>query len=146
VEAVIFVGLQASGKSSFYQERFFATHVRISLDLLRTRYRERLFLSACLETQQPLVVDNTNPTRAERAKYIRAAKDAGYAVVGYYFCSQAAACLARNETRAAPVPEVGIWGTAGRLERPAIDEGFDELWYVRLTDGGFVVEEWRDEV
>ena len=41
MEAIVFIGLQASGKSSFYKERFFSTHVRISLDLLRTRNRER---------------------------------------------------------------------------------------------------------
>lgn len=33
MEAVIFIGLQASGKSSFYKERFFSTHVWINLDL-----------------------------------------------------------------------------------------------------------------
>jgi len=37
MEAVIFVGLQAAGKSTFYRERFFDTHVRINLDMLRTR-------------------------------------------------------------------------------------------------------------
>jgi predicted kinase len=41
MEAVIFVGIQASGKSTFYCQRFFATHMRISLDMLRTRRRER---------------------------------------------------------------------------------------------------------
>jgi hypothetical protein len=30
MEAVIFVGIQASGKSMFCQQRFFATHVRVS--------------------------------------------------------------------------------------------------------------------
>ena len=77
MEAVIFCGIQAAGKSSFYRERFFRTHVRISLDLLRTRHRERLFLNTCLESGQRFVVDNTNPTRAERAVYIAAAKAKG---------------------------------------------------------------------
>ena len=44
MEAVVFVGLQGSGKSSFFRERFFATHVRVSLDLLRTRNRENRIL------------------------------------------------------------------------------------------------------
>ena len=48
MEAIVFVGIQASGKSTFYRERFFATHVRISLDLLRTRHREGRFLQTCL--------------------------------------------------------------------------------------------------
>ena len=77
MEAVIFVGLQGAGKSTFYRERFFATHLRINLDMLKTRHREGRFLQACIETRQPFVVDNTNPTRAERQVYIEAAKQAG---------------------------------------------------------------------
>ena len=146
MEAVVFIGLQASGKSSFYMERFFSSHVRISLDLLRTRNRERRLLTACLETQQPFVIDNTNPTREGRAKYIDAAKTAKYSVVGYYFRSKADDCLARNQNRTAPVPDVGILSTAKKLELPTMEEGFDTLNYVRLTDSGFVVEEWNDEV
>ncbi len=100
MEAVIFVGLQASGKSSFYQARFFDTHVRISLDLLRTRNREQRLVQVCLETRQPFVVDNTNPTPAARARYIGPAQAAGFAVVGYYFPTTVAECLARNQARA----------------------------------------------
>ena len=146
MEAVVFVGLQASGKSSFYKERFFSTHVRISLDLLRTRNREQRLLTLCLETQQPFVIDNTNPTREERAKYIDAAKSAKYSVVGYYFRSKAEECLARNRLRMDRVPDVGLLSTAKILQLPAWEEGFDELKYVRLTKAGFVVEEWTDEV
>lgn len=146
MEAVVFVGLQASGKSSFYKERFFATHVRISLDLLRTRNRERRLLALCLETQQPFVIDNTNPTREERAKYIDAAMSAKYAVVGYYFRSKAEECLIRNQQRTDRVPDVGLPSTARKLELPTWEEGFDTLKYVRLTEAGFVVEEWTDEV
>ena len=146
VEAVLFIGLQASGKSSFFRERFFATHVRISLDLLRTRNRERRLLGVCLETQQPFVIDNTNPTREDRARYIAAAKSARFSVAGYYFRSQVSECLTRNQQRREPVPDVGILSTASKLERPALEEGFDHLRYVRLTESGFVVEEWNDEV
>ncbi len=146
MEAVIFIGLQASGKSSFYKERYFSTHVRISLDLLKTRNRERQFLAACLETQQPFVIDNTNPSCADRAKYIEAAKNAKYSIVGYYFRSKVQDCLERNETRVVRVPEVGILSTAKKLELPSMDEGFENLRYVRLTESGFVVEEWNNDV
>ena len=70
MEAVILIGIQGAGKSTFYRERFFDTHVRVSLDMLKTRHRERALLEACLATGQPLVVDNTNVTAAERARYI----------------------------------------------------------------------------
>ena len=142
MEAIIFVGLQASGKSSFYRERFFSTHVRISLDLLRTRHRERRMLSLCLETQQPFVVDNTNPTREDRRRYIEAARSAGFEIVGYYFSGRVAECLLRNRQRAQPVPDVGLLATARKLQIPSMDEGFNSLNYVRLEASGFVIEDW----
>jgi predicted kinase len=148
MEAVIFCGIQATGKSSFFRERFFHSHIRINLDMLRTRHREGLLLRACLEGKQRFVVDNTNPSVADRAPYIAAARAAGFRVVGYYFASHAAEALRRNQARAESerVPDAGLLGTHKRLELPRRDEGFDELYYVRLTDGGFVVEEFCDEI
>ncbi len=148
MEAVLFIGIQGSGKSSFFKERFFTTHLRISLDLLKTRNREKRLLEVCLETDQRFVIDNTNSVRAERAKYIEAAKAARFQVVGYYFQSEIESCLRRNAGRpeAERVPDVAIYSTAKKLELPNWKEGFDKLYYVRLEDGRFVVEEWRDEV
>ena len=74
MEAIIFCGIQASGKTTFYKENFFKTHVRISLDLLNTRRKEDIFLRTCLQTQQRFVIDNTNPTKKERLPYIEKAK------------------------------------------------------------------------
>jgi predicted kinase len=147
MEAVVFVGLQASGKSTFHRERFANTHLRINLDMLKTRHREDIILKACIESKQPFVVDNTNPTPEERAKYIAAAKGGGFRVVGYYFRSSISECVARNAARGETVPERGIRGTHGRLVIPSRAEGFDELFYVATTDdGGFTVQEWQDEV
>lgn len=148
MEAVVLCGIQATGKSSFCRERFFATHVRLNLDMLRTRSREQTLLQACLEAKQPFVVDNTNPSREERGRYIEVARAAGFRVVGYYFESRVADALSRNAGRPDKqrVPDAGIKGTAARLEIPAKSEGFDELFYVRLTSAGFEVMEWRDEV
>lgn len=149
VEAVILMGVQASGKSTFCRERFFDTHVRINLDMLKTRRREHRLLQACLETRQPFVVDNTNPTREDRRRYIEAARAARFRVIGYYLQSRSADCLARNEQRPEPqrIPVAGLLGTFSRLELPSIDEGFDELYYVKIAaNSRFVVEEWGDEV
>ncbi|GAB2951425.1 hypothetical protein GCM10027048_15510 [Hymenobacter coalescens] len=148
MQAIIFCGIQATGKSTFYKERFFNSHVRISLDLLRTRHREARLLQLCLETQARFAVDNTNPSAAERARYIAPARAAGYEVVGYYFQSVPRAALERNRQRPAAeqVPAVGLFGTAGRLELPTWAEGFDQLYYVRIAaGGGFVVEPWQGE-
>src|SRR5215217_4216219 len=145
MHAVIFCGMQATGKSSFYRERFFRTHVRLSLDLLRTRHREGLLLQACLVARQPFVIDNTNPTRQDRARYVEPARAAGFRVTGYYFDSSVEAALRRNAARAPSerVPIAGIRGTHKRLEPPNPDEGFDELFLVTIGESGeFVVREW----
>ncbi len=149
MQAIVFSGIQATGKSSFYRERFFHTHVRINLDMLRTRHRERVLLRACLEALQPFVVDNTNLTREERAVYIAAARAAGFAVAGYYFQSKVDDALRRNAARPAAerIPERGVRGSFAQLQVPGRDEGFDSLSYVTMVaGGGFAVEEWRDEV
>ncbi|MDB5290678.1 MAG: hypothetical protein JWL69_1919 [Phycisphaerales bacterium] len=147
MEAVIFCGVQGSGKSSFFRERFFDTHLRLNLDMLRTRHRENLLLRACLEAKQPFVVDNTNPTARERAKYIAAASDARFKVIGYYFSSKPAELLARNSLRpeGARVPDLALLGTYKRLEIPRKEEGFDELYYVRIEGTAFIVEPWREQ-
>jgi predicted kinase len=149
MQAILFVGIQAAGKSTFYQRRFFTTHLRLNLDMLKTRYRERLLLHACLEAKQPFVVDNTNPTRAERAVYISAAKAAGFHVIGYYFQIKIDDAIARNAQRSgkARIPVKGVLGTYKRLELPSYDEGFDQLFYVTINEANeFVVQEWSDEV
>jgi predicted kinase len=144
LEAVIFVGIQASGKSSFYRERFFDTHLRINLDILKTRRREHILLRACFEAKQPFVVDNTNSSAEERARYIAPARSAGFRIVGYYFDASIKEVLARNNERTGEdrIPEKGIFGTKKRLRVPGLEEGFDLLYRVRIDEEGrFVVEE-----
>lgn len=143
MEAVIFAGIQASGKSTFYRERFFDTHVRINLDMLKTRNRERILLEACIAAGQRFVVDNTNATASERARYIAPARAAGFRIVGYFFEPDPHASVRRNESSPRQVPPRGIFGTLKRLELLAPAEGFDELHRVRITALGFVVEAWN---
>ena len=147
MEGVIFVGIQASGKSTFYRERFFDTHLRINLDMLKTRNREQILLRACIEAKQPFVIDNTNPSAEERARYIRPARSAGFRVLGYYFDVQIKEALTRNKERMGKdhIPEKGIFGTKKRLRVPDLEEGFDLLYRVRIDEEGrFVVEEWLE--
>lgn len=149
MEAVIFIGIQGSGKSSFYSERFFHTHVRINSDMLKTAHRLRVLFNACLDAHQSFVLDNTNVTREVRAQFIAQAKAAGFRVVGYYFRSDIASALARNSERAnaARIPDRGVLGTYKKLEIPERTEGFDALYYVQIDqDRKFQVEEWADEV
>ncbi len=105
--------------------------------MLRTRRRETLLLRACIEMQQHFVVDNTNPTIAERARYIEPARLARFRLVGYYFDPDVSACIARNRQRTGRehVPPKAIVGTAKRLQPPTLAEGFDILYSVIVDPG-----------
>src|SRR5215217_8106715 len=107
MEAVIFVGIQGAGKSTFYKQRFVDTHIRLNLDMLRTRFRENLLFEACLEAKQKFVVDNTNLSRTERERYIVRTKIYGFKIVGYYFQTNLAKAIERNNRREgkAKIPE-----------------------------------------
>ncbi|QHS59767.1 AAA family ATPase [Chitinophaga agri] len=148
MEAIIFCGIQATGKTGFYVAHFLQTHVRISLDLLKSRYREDLFLEACVKGSQPFVVDNTNPSKAEREKYISLAKQHKFRVKGYYFRSSLTDALERNNQRAgkALIPKIGVLNTYKKLEIPVMEEGFDELHYVELEENGFTIKTWDHEI
>src|SRR4051795_892820 len=108
MQAVILCGVQGSGKTTLYRDRFLETHARVSLDLLRTRAREAAFLRLCLETRMPFAVDNTNATAAERARYLGPAREAGFAVLGYLVEVDFALAHARNATRGRRVPDAGM--------------------------------------
>lgn len=148
MNGVIFIGLQASGKSSFYLNNFYKSHLRLNMDMLRTRHRENILFNACLESKQPVVIDNTNPTKAEREKYINGLKEHRFEVIGYYFSSNLTECIQRNASRKGKerIPDVGLKGTYNKLELPEYTEGFDKLYYVTMKNGDFTVEEWKDEV
>lgn len=145
MEAIILVGIPAAGKTTFYRERFFDTHVRISLDMLRTRGRERALMAACLAAQQPFAVDNTNVLAADRAAYLAAAKKAGFRTTAYYFQTDLRAAIARNGKRgnkkALPVP--AVIRSFKRMQVPTKEEGFDALYNVTLNaENQFTVEPW----
>lgn len=141
VECVIFVGLQGSGKSAFFKAEFADTHVRINRDMLKTKTREAQFFELCLTTRQRCVIDNTNATPDERARFIVRAKEHGFRVVGYYFDVAPREALARNNARPEDqrVPPVGIFATAKRMRMPERSEGFDALFWVKPAEGRFEV-------
>ena len=145
----MFIGIQGAGKSEFYKQHFYKTHIRLNLDMLKTRYREQLLVEACLQAKQPLVIDNTNPTAEDRQRYIDPAKIHGFRVIGYYFRSSLSECMARNRQREgkACVPAPAIAATHKKLQLPRYEEGFDRLYYVYIDGNGtFVVEEYQDEI
>lgn len=144
MDAVVLIGIQGSGKSTFAQEHFGASHVRISRDVVKTAHRERILQYSCLSVGQPFVADNTHPEPKSRAPVIAAARAAGFRVSAYYFEPQVEVALARNQARIgkARVPDVAITATAARLVPPTIEEGFDSVFYVTSSgERTFVITE-----
>ncbi|WP_068619399.1 AAA family ATPase [Paenibacillus tuaregi] len=143
MECIIFTGIQASGKSTFYKEHFFKTHMRINLDMLKTRNRENIFLEAALLAKQPFVIDNTNPAITDRQKYIEAARKHKFRIIGYYFEPDFELSMERNDHRSGKerVAEAGIKSTLKKLVAPTYLEGFDELYVVRERNGSFEISE-----
>ena len=144
-ELVIFTGVQASGKTSFYRERFATSHIHVSKDAwpnLRNKDdRQRRLVTEHLRAGRSVVVDNTNPTPVERVPLIEIARVHGARVISYLFVTTVPDALRRNATREgrARISEVGIFTVAKRLVVPGDGEGFDRRFEVRLTDSGFVV-------
>jgi hypothetical protein len=93
--------------------------------------------------KQPFVVDNTNPTALDRARYLEPARSARFRLVAYYFQPDVQGSRTRNDLRTgkARVPVGAIYGTASRLQPPTWEEGFDAIYDVWVVAGGFRVEE-----
>ena len=145
-DMIIFIGIPASGKTTFYQQNFAATHTHISLDILHTRRQENKILEETLTSGKSCVIDNTDVSAEERKKYIEAGKRHGYKVIGYYFRSSIDECRIRNDQRQGKkkVPEIALRNKIAPLERPSKQEGFDELFYVKIENNNFAVSQFQE--
>ncbi|MEE3312713.1 MAG: ATP-binding protein [Treponema sp.] len=153
MEMILLVGLPGSGKSTYYKEHFFNTHLRISNDLLRTKNRSARLLDFCFETKMSFVVDNTNTTKEVRNRFIQACdvtalkQNEPIKKICYFFNCDSKICLERNEKRTGKdrVPKQAIFFKAREFEVPSLEEGFDELNIVDLNGKIISTEYWSVE-
>lgn len=145
-EVAILIGLQASGKTTFYRQLLAGTHEHVSKDNFpnarRPQARQLRLINAALAAGRDVAVDNTNPSAQEWQPIITEARAGGARVVGYWFPPDVELSVARNATRAGKtrVPDVGLYATVKRLRRPSTADGFDALFTVRADGrGGFTV-------
>jgi predicted kinase len=148
----ILIGLQASGKTTFYQQALAPEYVHVSKDnwpnARRRQERQMRLVEEALAAGLNVAVDNTNPTPEEWRPLAEVARRHGAKVVGYWFPPDVGGSLRRNATRTGRkrVPDVGIFATKKRLRRPRRSDGFDELYEVRIDgEGGFHVRPLEDE-
>ena len=142
----VMMGIPASGKSTFCRTQL-PEYERINLDELHTRRKEGIALAEAIERGRDIVIDNTNPAVSDREKYLRIAKENRYTVTGYFMQSRVQDCIGRNSERQgkARISNKAIAAISNKLEMPSYEEGFDNLFYVSMTDDGFRVEKWESE-
>ncbi|MBH5333942.1 ATP-binding protein [Streptomyces pactum] len=147
VEVAVLVGLQASGKSTFYERCLSGRYALVSKDLFprsaRNRQRRQMRLVAeHLAAGRPVAVDNTNPSPREWAPLLELAHAHGAVATAYWFPPDPAGSLRRNAARTGRdrVPDVGVLATLRQLRAPSPADGFDAVRTVRFDGrGGFTV-------
>ena len=144
-QAIILIGIQASGKTTFCQRYLQSgSHTHISMDDVGIRNREQEMLMQCINDDKSFVIDNTNPEVADRKRYISLAKAQGYEIVGIFFQSKIRDCIKRNKLRGMKVPAKAIASTSNRLQLPTFEEGFDMLLFARINEEGFDIQQWKN--
>lgn len=139
-EIVIFVGLPASGKTTFYHRHFAESHQLVSKDIMPRSAskdkRQREEIEAALSAGLSVVVDNTNPTVAAREPLVALGRRFGARVVAIEFLATTRESIVLNRHRlgAARVPQVAIFTAAKKYQRPTMEEGFDEIRTVRPVE------------
>ena len=144
--AFLFVGIQGSGKTTFYNERFRHLGYRyISMDEIHNRNKEWTLFEEAVEAGENIVVDNTNVTRAERARYLDLLKHYGYhRIFCYFFQSRVRDCIERNHLRGTTVPDKAIAATSNRMELPSKSEGFTDMIYVKVEPPKFETSPYNE--
>jgi len=152
MELVILMGLQASGKSTFFRSYLAATHVLVSKDLLRNNKnksrRQIQLIENALQAGHSVAVDNTNPEVLDRKPLIDIGRTYNAQIIGYYFESIVSDCLARNQKRSgkSQVPDIAIYATIKKMVLPSYAEGFERLFWVRIVENfTFEVKTWPAE-
>ncbi|MER6026181.1 ATP-binding protein [Streptomyces sp. NPDC001851] len=146
-DVAVLVGLQASGKSTFYAQWLSDRYVLVSKDLFprgarNKQLRQLRLLAEHLAAERAVAVDNTNPSPQEWAPLVEVAHTHGATVTAYWFPPDPAGSLRRNAGREGRerVPDVGVLATMKRLRKPSRADGFDQVWEVRFDGrGGFEV-------
>ncbi|WP_244205545.1 ATP-binding protein [Streptomyces bobili] len=149
VDVAVLVGLQASGKSTFYAQRLSGRYALVSKDLFprgakNKQRRQTRLVEDHLAAGRSVAVDNTNPSPQEWGPLVEAAHARGATVTAYWFPPDVAGSLRRNAAREgrARVPDIGVLATLKRLREPSPADGFDAVREVSLDGrGGFEISD-----
>lgn len=138
-EVIIFVGLPASGKSTFARKHFVpAGYVHVNQDTLKTKEKCFKAASEAVAAGKSVVIDNTNPEPATRAAYIELAKAKGIPVRCFHFQTPEELThhlnLYREKVHGVPhVPGVAYNTCKKKMVEPAAAEGYADIIKVHFV-------------
>ncbi|MEU9440945.1 AAA family ATPase [Streptomyces sp. NPDC048304] len=143
VDLAVLVGLQASGKSTFYERCLSDRYALVGKDLFprgarNKQQRQMRLVAEHLAAGRPVAVDNTNPSPEEWGPLVEVAHAHGATATAYWFPPDVTGSLRRNAAREARerVPDVGVLATLKRLREPTAADGFDAVREVRFDGRG----------
>ena len=145
---IVMVGSPASGKSYYSQELEKKGFLRINKDSMKTdKIAENAFNNGIKEGRS-IVIDNTNPTKETRAKWITAAKKASYhvSIVWMNFPISVVEYLdnyriAKYKNQDYHVPLVAMRVYYKKLEAPTQQE-CDTLLEIKTINAGDMLNVW----
>jgi bifunctional polynucleotide phosphatase/kinase len=134
-ELVIFVGFPASGKSTFAKKYLIPKgYVHVNQDTLKSKDKCLSATKKALEEGKSVVVDNTNPSAAVRAEYMKLAKSKKITARCFWFNASYELANHMNKFREEQtngshkaVPTIGYNMYKSKFEEPTKEEGFVEV-------------------
>ncbi|KAG4087239.1 polynucleotide kinase 3 phosphatase-domain-containing protein [Neocallimastix lanati (nom. inval.)] len=133
IEMIIFVGYPGSGKSHFAKKYLLPKgYVHINQDTLKTADKCLKAAENELEMKHSVVIDNTNPSKDKRIKFIKIAKKLNIPVRCFKFETDEEISLHNNKYRQIVKDETLIPNIAYRFynsnySEPTLSEGYEEI-------------------
>lgn len=140
-EVVLFVGYPASGKTSFFKKLFeLKGYCHVNRDTLGSWQKCVSKCTEFLKAGRHVAIDNTNPDRDSRARYIEVAKQFSVPVRCFQFMTSIDHARHNNRFRELTskgkiikVNDMVFNMYKSKFVEPSLDEGFSEIVKIQFT-------------
>lgn len=142
-EIVVFVGYPGSGKTTFFREHLEPKgYCHVNRDTLGSSQKCVAKCTEFVTSEKLVVVDNTNPDRESRRRYIDVAKKFGVPVRCFQFLTSLEHAKHNNRFREltmqgkdkqGKVNDIAFNVYKSKLLEPSLDEGFAEIVKIEFT-------------